>query len=314
MVKNKNSFTGKTLKITAFILRSIEAAALLSIIGFGLFLWQNPQTVSSWLNISVPEPQKPDTSLFDNMNKKIEKLEIIIQDDKDKTELLNRQFGYFDKSKADAEQIIVLSNKIDTLQNLTEKLSKTSNTGALILTSAMLIRDNVSRGISCEKEAEALKILASGINSLNKDVIFISKHCSLNFVSALSIAENFNSIYSKAKADAEPKIEQDWKQRLISKFGEYVKISTPGNKAKENQFDSLAALGKIKNLVDNGDLAAAANELDKPENSPLIEENAEINEWYKQTRNQLEFYKSLSNIISESLLIMKVEDARHVTE
>ena len=70
-------------------------------------------------------------------------------------------------------------------------------------------------------------------------------------------------------------------------------------------------LTEIKKLVDNGDLAAAAAEFDKPENSILIQQHKQLEKWYMQTKNQLEFYKSLSNIISESLLIMKVEDAQH---
>nr|QJR98217.1 hypothetical protein PlAlph_2210 [uncultured Alphaproteobacteria bacterium] len=314
MVKNKTSFTGKTLKIMAFTLRLTEVATLLAVIGLIFFLWQNPQTVSSWLDIPQAEQPKDNTLLFDNLNQKIENLKLIVEKDNEKAELLNRQFGYFDKSKADTSQIIVLNNKIDTLQNLTEKLSKTSNSGALILTSAMLIRDNVSRGITCQKEAEALKILASGINSMNKDIAFVYNHCSLNFMSAASIAEKFNNIYDEIKIAAEPEVEQDWKKRFAAKVNEYVKISTPQSKNSTPQYDSLAVLGKIKKLVDNGDLAAAAKELDKPENARLTEENEKLKEWYEHTRGQLEFYKSLSNVISNALLIMKVEDTKHVAE
>lgn len=70
---------------------------------------------------------------------------------------------------------------------------------------------------------------------------------------------------------------------------------------------------EIKKLVDNGDLSAAASEIIKEENAELIK-NEEINSWYQQTKKQLEFYKSLSNVISNALLVMKVEDAKNITE
>lgn len=315
MAKNKSSFSAKTLNITAWMLRVLEAAVLLSVIGGALYLRYNPQTVSSWLGITQKQQPKTDIALIvDNLNQKIEKLDLIVQNDREKTALIERQFGYFDKSKADASQIISLNNKFDKLQNQNEKLAKTSNSGALILTAAMLVRDNVSHGTTCQKEAEALKILASGIDSLNKDIVFIADHCNQHFLSAVSVAEEFNRIYAGIKAAAEPKVEQNWKQRLTSKIGEYIKVSTPDTKNAEKQYDAFAALGKVKKLVDNGDFAAAADELEKPENAVLLENYVDIKEWYDKTRSRLEFYKALSNVASNALLIMKVEDARHESE
>lgn len=315
MVKNKSSSGSKTLKITAWTFRAVETAVFLSVIGGGIYLWHNPQTILSRLDIpQTKQPQTDITAFIKDIDKKIENLDLIVRHNNEKNELVSRQFGYFDKSKADASQIIVLNNKLDTLQNKTEKLAKTSNSGALILTSAMLIRDNVSRGITCQKEAEALKILASGIDGLNQDIIFIADHCSQNFMTAASITDKFNHIYAAVKAEAEPKTKPDWKQRLTSKINEYVKVSKPEDKNKDKQFDTLAALGEIKKLIDNGDLSAAAEELEKPENAAVLENYADIKEWHEKNSSQLKFYKALSNVISNSLLIMKVEDARHESE
>lgn len=315
MVKNKSSSGSKSLKIMAWTFRAVETAVFLFIIGSGIYLWQNPQTVSSRLGISqTKQPQTDITAFIKDIDKKIENLDLIVRHNNEKNELVSRQFGYFDKSKADASQIIVLNNKLDTIQNKFEKLAKTSNSGALILTSAMLIRDNVSRGISCQKEAEALKILAAGIDGLNQDIIFIADHCSQNFMSAASVADKFNNIYAGIKAEAEPKTKPDWKQRFVSKINEYVKVSKPEDKNNEKQFDALAALGEIKKLIDNGDLTAAAEELENPENAAVLENYADIRQWHENNNSQLKFYKALSNVISNALLIMKVEDARHESE
>lgn len=78
-------------------------------------------------------------------------------------------------------------------------MAKSSNSGALILTSAMLIRDNVYRGISCEKEAEVLKVLSENINNTDDDINFIVTHCNMNFVSANTIADKFNNIYKNVE-------------------------------------------------------------------------------------------------------------------
>lgn len=315
MVKNKSSSGSKSLKIMAWTFRAVETAVFLFVIGSGIYLWQNPQTVSSRLGISqTRQPQTDITAFIKDIDKKIENLDLIVRHNNEKNELVSRQFGYFDKSKADASQIIVLNNKLDTIQNKFEKLAKTSNSGALILTSAMLIRDNVSRGIGCQKEAEALKILAAGIDGLNQDIIFIADHCSQNFMSAASVADKFNNIYTDIKAAAEPKTKPDWKQRFVSKINEYVKVSKPEDKNNEKQFDALAALGKIKKLIDNGDLTAAAEELENPENAAVLENYADIRQWHENNNSQLKFYKALSNVISNALLIMKVEDARHESE
>ena len=315
MVKNKSSSGSKSLKIMAWTFRAVETAFFLSVIGGGIYLWQNPQTVSSRLGISqTRQPQTDITAFIKDIDKKIENLDLIVRHNNEKNELVSRQFGYFDKSKADASQIIVLNNKLDSIQNKFEKLAKTSNSGALILTSAMLIRDNVSRGISCQKEAEALKILAAGIDGLNQDIIFIADHCSQNFMSAASVADKFNNIYAGIKAEAEPKTKPDWKQRFVSKINEYVKVSKPEDKNNEKQFDALAALGEIKKLIDNGDLTAAAEELENPENAAVLENYADIRQWHENNNSQLKFYKALSNVISNALLIMKVEDARHESE
>ncbi len=311
MVKNKSYSAANILKFIGITLKTAEFAAVLAIMGFSVFLWRNPQTVASWLNIAPVKPQPENTYVIDNINRKIESLNLNIRNDSEKIDLINRQFSYFDKSKADNSQIITLNDKIDALQSQASKLAKASNSGALILTSAMLIRDNVSRGITCQREAEALKILAANTESMNRDVEFVANHCNLNFMSANSITNSYGKIYKEIKTSLEPKPETiDWKQRLLSKIGEYIKISQP-NQADTKEFNQLAVLAEIKKLVDNGDLAAAASEFDKPENSILIQQHKQLEKWYLQTKNQLEFYKSLSNIISESLLIMKVEDAQH---
>ena len=174
----------------------------------------------------------------------------------------------------------------------------------MLLTSAILIRDTISRGQNCKTEAEALKILAENISSISKDVDYIYSHCSMNFISDKSIINNFNEIYTNIN---QPVVEKDWKKRITSKVNEYVKISTIKDKNSAQLYDKTEFLKKIKALVDNNDLNSAVKEIEKQKE---ILENNDINSWYLQTKKQLDFYKSLSNIIATSLQIMKVENVR----
>ena len=310
MAKNKISTTTNNKKSFSNILHFIEIVIIASFVSGALFLWQNPQKIVSWLNI---QQNTKDNTAIEKLEYKIENALLKNNTGNEKIELLNQKFDYFDKSKADASEIINIHNQINSIKNQTSKMAKSSNSGALILTSAMLIRDNVYRGISCEKEAEVLKVLSENINNTDEDINFIVTHCNMNFVSANTIADKFNNIYKNIEKKYQPKEETDWKQRLISKINEYIKINSVEEETVEEKYNELAVLTEIKKLVDNGDLSAAASEIIKEENAELVK-NEEINSWYQQTKKQLEFYKSLSNVISNALLVMKVEDAKNITE
>ena len=315
MPKNKSSFLTKLGKFLVFVFKTLEFCLILAIIGFALFLWQKPQYLSQWLQIptvNINNDSPENSAKIEAIDNKIETLEIIAKNNSEKADLIQQQFQHFDKSKADSEQIINLNNQINDIRNTAKKLSQTSNSGALILTSAMLIRDNISRGINCKNEAEALKILAQNIDSVNNDVEFIASHCDMDFISDNTIINRFNTIYSSVEESLKPKEEQNWKQRLISKINEYIRISNSRDN-KEETYNPLKSLSPIKQLVNNHDFAAALDQLLNSSDTKLME-NQDINEWYNQTKNQLHFYKALSNIINASLLIMKVEDAKNTTD
>jgi len=312
MAKNKTSLPSKFGKICSFLFKTIELFVLLSIIGLAVFLWQKPQYLTQWLKISDNQLSSINSAKIETIENKLETLNLITQNSAEKSDLLQQNFNTFAKSKADNEQIITLTNQINDLRNSTKKLSQTSNSGALLLTSAMLIRDNIYKGIGCKNEAEGLKILAKNIDNISQDVEFISNHCNTGFVSNNTLINNFNDIYNQTEKKLQPKDEQNWKQRLSTKLGEYVQISNR-NQPQQEPYDPIKILSPIKQLVNGGDFSAALNELSKPQNQNLMSDE-NLQNWYEQTKNQLDFYKSLSNIINASLLIMKVEDAQNVTE
>lgn len=312
MVKNKSSFLVTAGKISAFLLKTVELIVLLSIIVIAVFIWQKPQYFVQWLKVGDNQLSSVNSAKIEAIENKLEVLKLITANSGEKYDLIQQKFEHFDKSKADSEEIINLNNQINYIRGLTQKLSQTSNTGALMLTSAMLIRDNATKGLNCKNEAEGLKILAQNIDNISQDVDFVSSHCNVNFVSDKTIIKNFNDIYKQTEKNLKPQEEQNWKQRLSEKLGEYVQISKHNQPTKE-EYNPLNVLLPVKQLVNNSDFSSALNELSKPENQNLLtDEN--LKNWYDQTKNQLDFYKHLSNITNASLLIMKVENAQNSAE
>lgn len=312
MVKNKSSFLAGSGKIFNFLLKTTELIVLLSIIGIAIFVWQKPQYLLQWLKVGDNQLSSANSAKIEAIENKLEVLNLITANSGEKYDLIQQKFEHFDKSKADTDEIINLNNQINSVRNFTQKLSQTSNTGALLLTSAMLIRDNTLKGLNCKNEAEGLKILAQNIDSVSQDVEFVSSHCNMDFVSDKTITKNFNNIYNQIEENLKPQEAQNWKQRLSEKLGEYVQISKH-NQQQTEEYNLLEALLPVKNLVNNGDFSLALKELSKPENQNLLaDEN--IQNWYTQTKNQIDFYQYLSNIINASLLIMKVENAQNSAE
>ena len=320
MPKNKTSFLSKLSKISTFLLRTIELIVLFSIVGIALFLWQKPEYLIKWLNVSNNNLSTINSAKIDAIDNKLTTLEIITKSNAEKSDLIQQNFDNFTKSKADNEQIISLNeqiiklgNQINEIHNTTKKLSQTSNTGALLLTSAIMIRDNTMRGINCKNEAEGLKILAQNIDSVSHDIDFVVSYCNSIFISNNTLINNFNNIYNKIEVNLTPQIqEQNWKQRLSSKVGEYIQI-TNRNQPQKDEINPLTTLLPIKQFVNNNDFSMALNELSKEENQNLMLDE-DLKNWFEQAKNNFNFYKSLSNIINASLSIMKVEDAKNIAD
>ena len=182
MVKNKSSFLAGSGKIFNFLLKTTELIVLLSVIGIAIFVWQKPQYLLQWLKVGDNQLSSANSAKIEAIENKLEVLNLITANSGEKYDLIQQKFEHFDKSKADTDEIINLNNQINSVRNFTQKLSQTSNTGALLLTSAMLIRDNTLKGLNCKNEAEGLKILAQNIDSVSQDVEFVSSHCNMDFV------------------------------------------------------------------------------------------------------------------------------------
>jgi len=305
MIKAKLPFFIKTGKILALLFNIIQLITFTAVIILAVFLWQRPQYIYEHFKT------EDKTEEIKNINRKIEVLESVGKIVTENADLLKQQFVYFDKSKADSSEILNISNRINTISNKVDKIGAVSNSGALILTAAMLIRDNVTNGLKCQNEAEALKILAEGIDSMNENIDFITSHCKMDFYTKTELIKQFNDIYDNIGKSLTSSENNDWKKRLISKIDEYIKISNSDND-RDYTHNTIENMKSLKILVNKGDFISAVRMIENSENT--LSEIEEINAWCKQVKNQADFNKSLSEIIANSLLIMKVENATEKTQ
>ncbi len=209
--------------------------------------------------------------------------------------------------KADSSAVISLGERLDKLEKRTEKLAKISNSGALILTAALMIRENAAAGQSVRFEAEMLKQLAADQTDLETAVNYIYNNSSRQYPANKSLNKSFNRISRRMIYDL--KHQGNWKDRLLRKISEYIHISTPQSDSRENM--EIKTLEEMRDYVDEGQFALAVELLSRPENKPLLTDEA-LNQWFLITDSKLKFNRFLSEICAYSLSLMKTEELKDV--
>lgn len=208
--------------------------------------------------------------------------------------------------KADSSAVISLGERLDELEKRTRRLSRISNDGALVLTAALMIRENAAAGQPVHFEAEMLKQLAAGRPEIETAVDYVYNNSSRQYPSNKNLTESFNRISGRIVYDL--RHQGSWKDRLLRKINEYIHISSPAADSRENA--EITALEEIKGYVDEGQFAIAVELLSRPENETLLADEA-LNKWFAITDSKLKFNRALSEISAYSLALMKTEGLKN---
>ena len=208
--------------------------------------------------------------------------------------------------KADSSAVISLGERLDELEKRTRRLSQISNDGALVLTAALMIRENAAAGQPVRFEAEMLKQLAAGRPEIETAVDYVYNNSSRQYPSNKNLTESFNRISGRIVYDL--RHQGSWKDRLLRKINEYIHISSPAADSRENA--EITALEEIKGYVDEGQFAIAVELLSRPENETLLADEA-LNKWFAITDSKLKFNRALSEISAYSLALMKTEGLKN---
>lgn len=210
--------------------------------------------------------------------------------------------------KADSSAVISLGERVDTIDKRTQILNQLSNDGALILTAALMIKENAAAGLPVRFEAEILKQLAASQPDIATSIEYIYNNSARQYPSDKNLVKKFNQITQTAIYNA--KHQGTWKDRLLRKINEYVQISGPDINNPVNK--EILTLTEIQGYVDDDQLALAVEMLAKPENIYLLN-NKELEDWYGITDSKLKFNRALSEICAYSLALMKTEGLKNVT-
>lgn len=265
-----------------------------------------PQTVETPAPVLVPaQPQEKITEIKYVIPESITNAINGLHDKVGKMETLTAQYMNI---KADSSAVISLGERLDHVEKRTQKLAQISNDGALILTAALMIRENAAAGQPVRFEAEILKQLAASQPDLETPINYVYNNSSRQYPSNKILTDSFKNISSRIVYDL--KHQGSWKERLLRKINEYVHISSPAADSPEDT--EIKALEEIKNYVDEGQFAIAVEQLAKPENQSLLE-NQDLNQWFAVTDSKLKFNRALSQIAAYSLALMKSEGLKNVT-
>lgn len=208
--------------------------------------------------------------------------------------------------KADSSAVISLGERLDELEKRTRRLSRISNDGAIVLTAALMIRENAAAGQPVRFEAEMLKQLAAGRPEIETAVDYVYNNSSRQYPSNKNLTESFNRISGRIVYNL--RHQGSWKDRLLRKINEYIHISSPAADSRENA--EITALEEIKGYVDEGQFAIAVELLSRPENETLLADEA-LNKWFAITDSKLKFNRALSEISAYSLALMKTEGLKN---
>ncbi len=251
---------------------------------------------------STARPQEPVTEIKYVIPESISNAINRLYDKVGKMENLTNQYMNI---KADSSAVISMGERLDELEKRTTKLAQISNDGALILTAAIMIKENAATGQSVRFEAEILKQLAAAQPEIENQINYIYNNSSHQYPSDKNLISEFNQISDHIISDFNHR--GNWKDRLLRKIKEYIRIS--GTESEDREIKELKKIGKF---VNEKQFAIAVEILSQVENKPLLADK-KLARWYATTDSKLKFNRALSDISIYSLALMKTEKLKTIS-
>ena len=306
---------------------------LVLILGAGWWLYKNPQVAGqgkAWVQEAFKQPEKQVENLspvskvnIENLQNQIAMLQselfnlknsMPVSQEPIDTQKLDELYNKFDAiektnmniidSKADASAVLGMMSRLDVLEKKVGLISKTTDESALILTAVMLVKDAAGRGGSFVYEAEVLRQLAQNNPQLEDALSVIEKAAQDGVVTNARLINDFDDIYKTLLKKQKEAAAQTWKDRVLAKLSDFVKVRKV-NEAEKEDIKILQNLKNIRSFVQEENFSRAAEELSLPENAVLAED-AGLQKWLGQVSSKLDFERAVSKISTYSLAVMKV--------
>ncbi len=259
-------------------------------------LVQQVNSLQADLSMVRGKAENPD---FSDMNKRIEAIEQVN---------LNTI-----KSKADMETVLGLVVRMDKAENKISDLAKVTNKSALVLMSAMLVKDAAERGGEFVYEAEVLNEIVKDNIKVAKELKFINEIALTGIATKEELQNSFADVYAEKYAKVVEEIApKDWKERIYYQINKIIKIQKVSEENSKEKFsEEDRAWSVVSDFVSKGEIKRAVGIAKKPLNEDMLK-NEKFMEWFEKASNYSDFYDAISRISANSLAVMKVEFLNNV--
>jgi len=240
-------------------------------------------------------------NIFANINMKLNENGGDINLLKEKLNLLTQEVGN--------NKIETLSLKLSSFANRLEELEETKNQEALVLSIALLIKENALYGRDFKTEVTALKEMANSQQELDKDINIIESSTNKTLLT--------DSILIKQYLDLIKDFDFEKKEETKSDTDNQSVVTKSINKIKETvaniNFDKVVIVKKDNKTIEQKQLLNNLTSLveqnlfgkalefviQNPQFSNA--QNKLFNEWVKALETRVSFDNAISNIISAEL-------------
>lgn len=215
------------------------------------------------------------------------------------------------KSKADVDALLGLVVRMDNAEEKLRELSKVTDDGALILTSAMLVKEAGERGGEFVYEAEVLSEVTKGNVKIKDEVKRLEEIAALGVPSKEELQKDFIDAYvAKYPQEIEEEnVAANWKERIYNQLQKIIKIKKAGENKEETKqefSEEDRAWDIVRDFVLSGEIIRAVGIAEKPLNHELLE-NAGFKAWLHNAQIYRDFYENVSRITANGLAVMKVK-------
>ena len=218
------------------------------------------------------------------------------------------------KEEVGNKKLEILSEKMNKLTQRIEGVEETKNRESLILSIALLIKENVLYGRDASYEIDILSSMAQEQDSLKDSIDTITKLKDKIILTDNNLQEQFNQIIEDFDFEKKQKSPQNIKenQTAMSKSIQMIKDTVAGinfDKVVVVKKDNKTAKQKemiatLKNLVALHNFNKAIEFVD--ENKEFSNaENPLFNTWLENVKNKVAFDRAISKIIATELNVLR---------
>lgn len=248
----------------------------------------------------------------------LEKIPLAVSDNSQQITATTRSLGLLSENlnalstEVKNYQLDTLEQRLSDINHKIDVLDERSNIESLVLSVALMIKENALYHRDFSYEADILAKLTQNNGALSKEVEIINKYKSASLFDYKELANQYNEFSSDLSFETEETIDSSDKNTALSKSVKMLK-DTVSNinfdkvivlKKQKGTEDQVKLLDNLEQLVKTYNYAKA---LDYIKNNPEFNkiDNADFTAWQEQVRRSLEFEQALLKIISTQLDTLK---------